>query len=202
MQQRQTVQIEEQRLALKLRDQEAQWQQALKKMEVEREERFNRWKIEYDSMVAQQNHASELARIDIERIEAIGRMSDTAKIALAATPNAEALAQLMRMQAQAQMSPEQLQALAGVVAAENSISPADALRMAQQQVQDERAYRDVQGDKDRQHQLDLLKQHTGSAVHHHHAATPAVPQPRRCANGHVASAEARFCPECGLPLQH
>ena len=202
MQQRQTVQIEEQRLALKLRDQEAQWQQALKKMEVEREERFNRWKIEYDSMVAQQNHASELARIDIERIEAIGRMSDTAKIALAATPNAEALAQLMRMQAQAQMSPEQLQALAGVVAAENSISPADALRMAQQQVQDERAYRDVQGDKDRQHQLDLLKQHTGSAVHHHHAATPAVPQPRRCANGHVVSAEARFCPECGQPLQH
>ena len=203
MQQRQTVQIEEQRLALKLRDQEAQWQQALKKMEVEREERFNRWKIEYDSMVAQQNHASELARIDIERIEAIGRMSDTAKIALAATPNAEALAQLMRMQAQPQMSPEQLQALAGVVAAENSISPADALRMAQQQVQDERAYRDVQGDKDRQHQLDLLKQHTGSAVHHHHhAATPAVPQPRRCANGHVVSAEARFCPECGLPLQH
>ncbi|HEY1150039.1 MAG TPA: hypothetical protein VGF27_15770 [Pseudoduganella sp.] len=202
MQQRQTVQIEEQRLALKLRDQEAQWQQALKKMEVEREERFNRWKIEYDSMVAQQNHASELARIDIERIEAIGRMSDTAKIALAATPNAEALAQLMRMQAQAQMSPEQLQALAGVVAAENSISPADALRMAQQQVQDERAYRDVQGDKDRQHQLDLLKQHTGSAVHHHHAATAAAPQPRRCANGHVVSAEARFCPECGLPLQH
>jgi PBP1b-binding outer membrane lipoprotein LpoB len=202
MQQRQTVQIEEQRLALKLRDQEAQWQQALKKMEVEREERFNRWKIEYDSMVAQQNHASELARIDIERIEAIGRMSDTAKIALAATPNAEALAQLMRMQAQAQMSPEQLQALAGVVAAENSISPADALRMAQQQVQDERAYRDAQGDKDRLHQLDLLKQHTGSAVHHHHAATPAVPQPRRCANGHVVSADARFCPECGLPLQH
>ncbi|WP_395407755.1 hypothetical protein ACHMW6_14295 [Pseudoduganella sp. UC29_106] len=201
IQQRQTVQIEEQRLALKLRDQEAQWQQALKKMEVEREERFNRWKIEYDSMAAQQNHASELARIDIERIEAIGRMSDTAKIALASTPNAEALAQLMRMQAQAQMSPEQLQALAGVVAAENSISPADALRMAQQQVQDERAYRDTLGDKDRLHQLDLLRQHEGGTVHHHHAAAAAAPQPRRCANGHVVSADARFCPECGVPLQ-
>jgi hypothetical protein len=200
------VQIEEQRLALKLRDQEAQWQQALKKVEMEREERFNRWKVEYDSMIAQQNHASELARIDIERIEAIGRMSDTAKIALAATPNAEALAQLMRMQAQAQMSPEQLQALANVVAAENSISPADALRMAQQQVQDERAYRDAQGDKERQHQLGLLQQHASSTVHHHHAAATAAAAPagqagRRCANGHVVSAEARFCPECGLPLQ-
>jgi len=203
IQQRQAVQIDEQRLALKLRDQEAQWQQALKKIEMEREERFNRWKVEYDSMMAQQNHAAELARIDIERAEAIGRMSDTAKIALAATPNAEALAQLMRMQAQAQMSPEQLQALAGVVAAENSISPAEALRMAQQQVQDERAYRDVLGDKDRQHQLDLLQQHGGGAVHHHHAAVPApAPAVRHCANGHVVSAEARFCPECGAPLQH
>jgi hypothetical protein len=195
------VQVEEQRLALKLRDQEAQWQQSLKKMEMERDERFNRWKVEYDSMIAQQNHASELARIDIDRIEAIGSMSDTGKIALAATPNAEALAQLMRMQAQAQMSPEQLQALAGVVAAENSISPAEALRMAQQQVQDERAYRDAQGDKERQHQLDLLKQHA-STVHHHHAAAPAGPAVRRCVNGHVVNAEARFCPECGAPLQH
>jgi hypothetical protein len=198
VQQRQTVQVEEQRLALKLRDQEAQWQQALKKMEVERDERFNRWKVEYDSMIEQQNHASELARIDIERAEAIGRMSDTAKIALAATPNAEALAKFMRMQAQAQMSPEQLQALAGVVAAENSITPTEALRIAQQQVQDERGYRDAQGDKERQHQVDLLKQHGGGAVHHHHAAAP---EPRRCANGHIVGADARFCPACGAPLQ-
>jgi hypothetical protein len=198
IQQRQTVQVEEQRLALKLRDQEAQWQQALKKIEVERDERFNRWKVEYDSMIAQQNHASELARIDIERVEAIGRMSDTAKIALAATPNAEALAKFMRMQAQAQMSPEQLQALAGVVAAENSITPTEALRIAQQQVQDERAYRDAQGDKERQHQVDLLKQHGGGTVHHHHAAAP---EPRRCANGHIVGADVRFCPECGAPLQ-
>jgi len=207
MQQRQTVQIEEQRLALKLRDQEAQWQHALKKMELERDERFNRWKVEYESMIAQQNHASELARIEIERAEAIGGMSDTAKIALAATPNAEALAKFMRMQAQAQMSPEQLQALAGVVAAENSITPADALRMAQQQVQDERAYRDAQGDKDRQHQIGLLKQHTGGAVHYHQTqapaaqVAPAAPAVRRCCNGHAVSADARFCPECGAPLQ-
>jgi NADH pyrophosphatase NudC (nudix superfamily) len=73
--------------------------------------------------------------------------------------------------------------------------------MAQQQVQDERAYRDAQGDKERQHQLDLLKQHA-STVHHHHAAAPAGPAVRRCVNGHVVNAEARFCPECGAPLQH
>lgn len=194
------VAVEEQRLELKLREQETQWQQALKKMEIEREERFNRWKVEYDGMVAQQQHAADMARIDIDRLEAIGRMSDSAKIALAATPNAQALSQLMRQQSQAGMTPQQLQALAGVVAAENSITPAEAMRIAREQVQDERAYRDGVGDKDRQHQLDLLRQQ-GGAVHHHYA--PAAPAVRRCQNGHAMPPEcidAKFCPECGAPL--
>ncbi|WP_426323501.1 zinc-ribbon domain-containing protein [Pseudoduganella sp. R-43] len=187
------VAVEEQRLQLKLRDQEAQWQQSLKKMEAEREERFNRWKVEYDSMVAQQQHAADLARIDIDRLEAIGRMSDTAKIALAATPNAEALSRLMRQQAQAAMSPEQLQALAGVVAAENSITTAEALRLAREEVRDERSYRDTVGDKERQHQLDLLRAQ----------ASVGVSAARRCRNGHMVPTDcgdAKFCPECGAPL--
>ena len=183
------VAVEEQRLALKLRDQEAQWQQSLKKMELEREERFNRWKIEYDGMAAQQQHAALMARIDIERLEAIGRMSDTAKIALAATPNAQALAGLMRQQAQAGMSPQQLEALANVVAAENSITPAEAMRLAREQVQEERSYRDAASDKERSHQLGLLAQQAGT--------------PRRCANGHAIPADcadAKFCPACGVAL--
>jgi len=187
------VAVEEQRLELKLRDQEAQWQQSLKKMEVEREERFNRWKVEYDSMMAQQQHAADMARIDIERLESIGRMSDTAKIALAATPNAEALSRLMRQHAQSAMSPEQLQALAGVVAAENSISPAEAMRLAREEVRDERQYRDSVGDKERQHQLDLLRAQSSVVV----AAA------QRCPNGHhvpTDCGDAKFCPECGSPL--
>ena len=187
------VAVEEQRLELKLRDQEAQWQQSLKKMEVERDERFNRWKVEYDSMVAQQQHSADMARIDIERLESIGRMSDTAKIALAATPNAEALSRLMRQQAQSAMSPEQLQALAGVVAAENSITPAEAMRLAREEVRDERSYRDGVGDKERQHQLDLLRAQA--------SAEAAIA--RRCPNGHHVPADcgdAKFCPECGAPI--
>ncbi|WP_028102421.1 SPFH domain-containing protein [Pseudoduganella violaceinigra] len=187
------VAVEEQRLELKLRDQEAQWQQALKKMEVERDERFQRWKVEYGSMVAQQQHTANMARIDIERLESIGRMSDTAKIALAATPNAEALSRLMRQQAQSAMSPEQLQALAAVVAAENSITPAEALRLAREEVRDERSYRDSAGDKERQHQLDLLRAQ---------ASVGAVTA-QRCPNGHSVPTDcgdAKFCPECGAPL--
>lgn len=187
------VAVEEQRLALKLRDQEAQWQQALKKMEMERDERFNRWKIEYESMVTQQQHSANMARIDIERLESIGRMSDTAKVALAATPNAEALARLMRQQTQATMSPEQLQALADVVAAENSISPAEAMRLARAEVQEERAYRDASGDKERRHQLELLRAQ----------AAPAPARARGCPNGHQLPADcsdAKFCPECGAQI--
>ena len=187
------VAVEEQRLELKLRDQEAQWQQSLKKMELERDERFNRWKVEYDSMVAQQQHTADMARIDIERLESIGRMSDTAKIALAATPNSEALSRLMRQQAQAAMSPEQLQALAGVVAAENSITPAEAMRLAREEVRDERTYRDGVGDKERQHQLDLMRAQ----------ASVGVAAAHRCPNGHHVATDcgdAKFCPECGAPL--
>ncbi len=203
------VAVEEQRLALKLRDQEAQWQQSLKKMEMERDERFNRWKVEYDSMVAQQQHAADMARIDIERLEAIGGMSDTAKIALAATPNAEALARLMRQQAQAAMSPEQLHALAGVVAAENSITPGEAMRLAREEVRDERSYRDSVGDKERQHQLDLLRAQSAAGAAAAASAVPAAAAgqaataARRCPNGHQLPADcagAKFCPECGAPL--
>ena len=227
MQQRQqgalAIEAEQARLSLKLREQEAQWQQELRRMEHERDERFARWKGEYDTLAAQQDHAAELARIEIEWIQAVGTLSDTGKIALADTPNAHALAQLMKTQAHAGMSAEQLQALAGVVAAENSISQLDALRLAQQSVSDERSRTDAQQDKDRQHQLDLLKlqnathanalaaqsqlgigvAQAGAPVHHHHAPA-AVPAPRTCSNGHPVPKDrpdAKFCAECGVPLQ-
>ncbi|WUR15576.1 hypothetical protein E7V67_010885 [[Empedobacter] haloabium] len=225
------IEAEEQRLALKLREREAQWQQELRRIEHERDERYARWKLDYDTLAAQQNHAAELARIEIERIQAVGTLSDTGKIALADTPNAQALAQLMKTQAHAGMSAEQLQALAGVVAAENSISQLDAMRLAQQGIGDERARADAQQDKDRQHQLELLKlqnathanalaaqmqlgvgvAQAGAPVHHHHAPSPVpipVPVPplasRVCVNGHPVPADrpdAKFCAECGAPLQ-
>jgi len=121
------------------------------------------------------------------------------------------------------MGADQLQALAGVVAAENSVSPLEAMRMAQQSMVDERARADAQQDKDRQHQLELLKlqnathanalasqmqlgvgvAQAGAPVHHHHG-TAAARDVRCCVNGHPVPAdkpEAKFCAECGVPLQ-
>jgi hypothetical protein len=218
--QRQTRDIagegEEQRLALKLRESEARWQQELRKLEHEREERYARAKVDYDTLVAQQDQALALARI-----ESIGNLSDTGKVALAPTANAQALAQLLKTQSG--MGADQLQALAAVVAAENSVTPLDALRMARQDVADERAHADVQQDKDRQHQLDLLKlqnathanalaaqmqlgvgvAQAGAPVHHHHAQTQAGAV-QFCVNGHPVPADrpdAKFCAECGVPLR-
>jgi hypothetical protein len=119
------------------------------------------------------------------------------------------------------MHADQLQALASVVAAENSISPVEAMRMAQQGVQDERTHSAAQQDKDRAHQLELLKlqnathanalasqmqlgvgvAQAGAPVHHHHA--PAQAGVRYCVNGHPVPADkpdAKFCAECGVPL--
>ena len=120
------------------------------------------------------------------------------------------------------MSPAQIEALAALAAAENSIAPLDAMRMAHERVLEERAHMDAQADKDRRHQLDLLNlqndvnKHAlsaqaqlgtgvahGGAVHHHHIAPP-VPLVRTCRNGHVIASgheNDQFCAACGVPLQ-
>ncbi|MES2261186.1 MAG: hypothetical protein V4724_21935 [Pseudomonadota bacterium] len=210
--------VDEQRLGLKQREQEADWQRELKKMAHERDEQFARWKGEYDTLLAQQAHSAELARIDIERIATIGNLSDTGKVALAAGPNAAALAQLMKEQVRAGMSPEQIHAMAAVVSAEHSVSPLDAMRLAQERVLEERAHRDAQEQKDKQHQLELLKlqnathanalssqmqlgvgvAQAGAPVHHHHA--PPQPAVKYCINGHKVEPNMKFCAECGVPI--
>lgn len=208
--------VDEQRQTLKEKEQEGQWQRQLKTMEHEREEKFARWKGEYDVLLAQQAH-------EISRIETIGKLSDSGKVATAAVPNAEALAQIMKLQAQGGMTAEQLQALAAVVAAERGVAPAEAMRLAQEQVRQERAHRDAELDKDRRHQLDLLNlQNAASAAalttqsqlgvgvaqagapQHHHAAAPSAAPARYCSNGHAIRAghtQDKFCAECGVPLQ-
>jgi hypothetical protein len=147
--QRQILAAEEQRLAFAQREREAEWQRELKKMEHERAEKFARWKGEYDLLQAHQSH-------ELRRMEMMGGLSDMAKVATAAAPNAEALTQIMKLQVHSCMTPEQIQATAAVVAAERGVTPEEALRQSLDLLQQDRARRDAELDKDRRHQLDLL----------------------------------------------
>ncbi|KQQ40245.1 hypothetical protein ASF61_05555 [Duganella sp. Leaf126] len=208
--------IEEQRQILRQREREAEWQQELKKLDIEREEKYARWKGDYDVLLAQQGH-------EISRIEAIGRLSDIGMAATANESNAQAVAQIMRMQIQGGMTAEQIQSLASVVAAEQGVTPADAARLAHERVAEERRHRDTELDKDRRHQLDLLDvqnvananalttqiqagmNRTGAVTGHTHGAwdQAGMPPARRCPNGHPQRAghpEDKFCPQCGAGL--
>ncbi|MBG6221348.1 MULTISPECIES: hypothetical protein [unclassified Janthinobacterium] len=209
--------IEEQRQQLRQLEQEAQWQRDLQAMAQQRESDYARWKGEYDALLAQQAHAAELARIDIERIEKIGSLSDTGKVAMAAGQNAAALAQVLKAQLQAGMSAEQIHALAALAAAENSIAPQDAIRMAHDSVAQERSYLDGQFERERRQQLDLITLHNAAHAHGLSAQVQlgvAVAQalqpgaasaaPLRCKNGHaqrVGHPEDQFCAACGVALQ-
>ncbi|MES2164012.1 MAG: hypothetical protein V4476_22865 [Pseudomonadota bacterium] len=201
------LEVDEQRQILKQKEQEAQWQRELKKLEHDRDEKFARWKGEYDVLLAQQAH-------ELTRIETIGRLSDTGKVATAAAPNAEALTQIMKMQIQGGMTAEQIQALAQVVAAEHGVTPAEAAQLAHERVLEERTHRDTEMDKDRRHQLDLLNvQNTASAsalttqsqlgIGVAQAGAPVPAPARYCANGHPTRAGHpldKFCAQCGVPL--
>ena len=170
---------EEARHNMKRQGQEAEWQQELRRLEHDREERF-----------AQLAHQADMARIEISRVETIGAMSDTAKVALAAAPNAAALADYMKTQIHAGMSPQQLASLAGVVGASNNVTAQEASRMAEQRVLQESARRDAEVDKDRRHQIDLV-----NLQHDLHRGA------LRCENGHAVQAGDRFCPQCGAAVR-
>jgi hypothetical protein len=195
---------EQARHAMKRQAQEAEWQQELRRLEHQREDKF-----------AHLAHVADLARIEVARVETIGAMSDTAKVALAAAPNAAALADYMKTQVHASMSPQQLAALSGVVAATSSVTPREAARMADERQLAEAARRDLEVDKDRRHQLDLLNLQNdvnkaalasqselgvgvGAALA---SAAASAPAPRLCANGHAARAADRFCAQCGAAVQ-
>ncbi|MES3020982.1 MAG: hypothetical protein V4857_05280 [Pseudomonadota bacterium] len=188
---------EQQRGAMQRAAQEALWQQELRRLEHEREERF-----------AQLAHVAELARLELARMESLGAMSDTAKLALAAAPNAAQLADYLKTGIHAGMSPEQLTALSGVVAATNGVTAAAAALMADQRAAQERAQRDAEVDKDRRHQRELMAlqndvNKAALAAQAQLGVAQAGAQQlvaRVCANGHAAGAGDRFCARCGAAL--
>jgi hypothetical protein len=177
-------------------EQEANWQHELRRMGAERAER-----------AAQLAHALDLARMEIARAESLGQLDDTTKLAVAAAPNAAVLADYLKTRVHATMDADQLAALAGVVAAGGAVGALDAARLAQEGIERERVRRELEVDKDRRHQLDLLalqndvnKAALGAQAQVAGAAATAAHAERACAHGHPVRSGDRFCGACGAPL--
>lgn len=121
--------------------------------------------------------------LELRRLEAFAAMDDTAKLALAAAPNAALLKDFMQTRVHAGMDAGQLGALAGLADA-GKLSTREALQL----VRDEQARRELEVDRDRRHQVALLATQSGAS--------------RQCAHGHPAREGERFCASCGAALPH
>ena len=141
------LEAEEKRHQLHMQEREAAWQQELKL------------------------HAHEIARM-----EAMSRVSDTAKIALAPAANAGVLADYMKTQVHAGMSAAQLESLAGVAAAAGSVAPAQALAMMDERAAAERAHAAALLKQGRDHDLGVIGALAGSKERQ---GTELPVQPRR-----------------------
>jgi hypothetical protein len=124
---------------------------------------------------------------ELRRMEAFAALDDTAKLALAAAPNAEALKDFMNTRVHATMDADQLTALAGV-AGQGRLTPLEA----QQLVREEQARREREVERDRRHQVELLATQ----------ARVLGPAARQCLHGHPAREGERFCSSCGAALPH
>jgi len=179
----------------------AQHEKLLRTIEAEHRQARAAKEVELLGEERLRQHALELGRLEIARNESIGQMDDTAKLAVAAAPNAAVLADYLKTRVHAGMDADQLAALAGVVAAGGAMSAMDALRLAQETLERERARRELEVDKDRRHQLDLLAlQNDVNKTALNAQAQAVAGTSRACANGHPARPEDRFCGACDAPL--
>ncbi|WP_288378822.1 SPFH domain-containing protein [uncultured Massilia sp.] len=126
----------------------------------------------------ERRHALRLSELD-----AFAGMDDSAKLALAAVPNATLLNDFMKTRVHATMDADQLASLAAVAGA-GKLTLEEALEL----VAREQARRDGEVDKDRRHQVELLTAAAGMAA-------------PRCSHGHAMREGERFCSACGAPLQ-
>jgi NADH pyrophosphatase NudC (nudix superfamily) len=151
--------------------------------------------LQADAAAAERAH-------ELRRMETMGAVDDATKVALAAHPNAALLADVLKARTQAGMSAEQLAALA-------SMSPQDALRLAEDHVARERDRRDEEVARERRHQLDLLAMQNdvnkaalatqaqlGTSLI---AGAAALAQGQACRHADAQPGD-RFCGSCGAPL--
>lgn len=147
-------------------------QKALLAVEVEKqrrqvgqEEEHQRWQRDLQSTLADQQQQVAMAKLEIERLNAIANFSETGKIATAEVANANALAEVMKLQTQATMSAEQIlaaqagqsmhaaQAMSAMAQIQQGMSLEQAMKMLQERLREEREQRELE--LQRRHQIDL-----------------------------------------------
>ncbi|MFZ6654800.1 hypothetical protein [Undibacterium sp. TJN19] len=158
-------------------DDERRWQKELRQADAERADKFARLNLEREQRQAELAHDALLARIAIERMTAISNFSETAKIATADAPNALALAEILKIQAQAGLSAEQIlamqagmsphaaQAMHAIATARQGLSWEQAISMLQDRISEEREQRNIE--QERRHQIDLSM---AQNAHQHNAS--------------------------------
>lgn len=114
---------------------------------------------------AERDHQLSLAKAEIARMSAIANFSETGKIATADVANAAALADILKLQTQANMSAEQIlatqagqsmhaaQAMSAVAQIQQGMSLEHAMKMLQERLNEEREQKEA--DLQRRHQIDL-----------------------------------------------
>lgn len=172
------VEVETLRQQLRHQDDERRWQRELQQTEAERADKFARLNLEREQRQAELTHDALLARIAIERMNAIANFSETGKIATADAANAIALAEVVKVQAQANLTAEQVLAMqAGssphaaqaIASTQQGLSWEQTVKMLQERISDEREQREA--DQQRRHELDLsMAQNTSRhTTQHGHA---------------------------------
>lgn len=126
---------------------------------------------QYAALEQQRQQQAHVAQVQtdldaqLRKFEAIAGLSETSKIAVADQANAAMLTEVLKLQAMASMSPEQIlatqaaqsehaaQAVAEVKRQTHGLSWEDTVRMLHERVQEERAQR--QSEQERRHEIDL-----------------------------------------------
>ncbi|MFZ2998806.1 MAG: hypothetical protein WA071_00525 [Undibacterium umbellatum] len=160
-----SVEVETLRQQLKQQEDERRWKKELQQAEAERADKFARLSLEREQRQAEQAHDALLARIAIERMNAIANFSETGKIATAEPANALALAEIVKVQAQASLTAEQILAMqagssehaalamSAMASTQQGMTWDQVLKMLQERIQDERVQREAE--QQRRHEIDL-----------------------------------------------
>ncbi|PXX45201.1 hypothetical protein [Undibacterium pigrum] len=160
-----SVEVETLRQQLRQQEDERRWKKELQQAEAERADKFARLSLEREQRQAEQAHDALLARIAIERMNAIANFSETGKIATADPANALALAEIVKVQAQASLTTEQIlamqagssehaaHAMSAMASAQQGMTWEQAVKLLQERIQDERSQREAE--QQRRHEIDL-----------------------------------------------